>query len=162
MSNISTNLPRFATTGVAGLQGLALLVYGAGISIIGLTSGLEGPAEVSSPTGAVVEVVTFALFGAGMIAIAVGRWREASWSGPPFVLSQLLALAVGLPLATASDPVGKTIGLLITGSAVVGMVGLVVGALRQQSPEERENPSSETESVTDLRESGRPANNNRG
>lgn len=150
MNNVYANWPKLTTTAVAGLQGLALLGYAAGISVIGLTSGLEGPAAVSSPVGAVVEVVTFALFGAAMIAIAVGRWRESSWSGPPFVLSQLLALAVGLPLATATDMVGKTIGLAVSASAVVGIIGILAGVFQQQEPDGREDPSSEAGSVTNL------------
>lgn len=131
VSKVFRNWPKSATAAVAGLQGLALLGYALGISIIGLTSGLEGPAAVSSPTGAVVEVAAFALFGAGMVAIAYGRWRGAAWSGPPFVLSQLLALAVGLPLATATDTVGRTIGLAVTASAAIGLVSMVAGALRE-------------------------------
>lgn len=124
-----------ATTSVAAAQGLALLGYGLGISIIGLTSGLEGPAEVSSPIGAIVEVATFGLFGVAMISIAFGRWHQSSWSGPPFVLSQLLALAVGLPLATATDAVGRTIGFAVTASVLVGLGAMIVG-LWQSPPEQ--------------------------
>lgn len=132
VSNVYGIWPRLATTAVAATQGTALLGYALGILIIGLTAGLEGPAEVSSPAGAIVEVMAFALFGAALVAIAFGRWKGSSWSGPPFVLSQLLALAVGLPLATATDTVGKTIGLAVTVSAIVGIVGVVSGALGER------------------------------
>ena len=150
-SSVNANWPKWATTAVAGLQGLALLGYALGISIIGLTSGLEGPAEVSSPAGAVVEVAAFALFGAAMVTIAIGRWRESAWSGPPFVLSQLLALAVGLPLATAADTVGVTIGFAVTASAVVGIIGIVVGALRQPNPDGPQDPIGEIGPSTNQR-----------
>lgn len=151
MSDVYSNWPKLATTAVAGLQGLALLGYAVGISVIGLTSGLEGPAEISSPMGAAVEVATFALFGAGMITIAVGRWHESPWSGPPFVLSQLLALAVGLPLATAADTVGRTIGVAVTVSAVIGIVGVVGGVLRSEDPDGSKNPAGEAGPVANLR-----------
>lgn len=130
MRNFASSWPRLATTAVVTAQALALIGYALGIAVIGLTSGLEGPEAVSSPMGATVEVITFALFGAGLAAIAVGRWRTSSWSGPPFVLAQLLALTVGVPLATASGSVGTTIGVLLTASAVVGIVGIVASALK--------------------------------
>jgi hypothetical protein len=128
--NFHSDWPRLITASVAGLQAIALLGYALGISVIGLMSGLEGPAAVSSPTGAVVEVIAFGLFGAGLAAIALGRWRESGWSGPPFVLAQLLALTVGIPLVSASDSVGTAIGSLVTGSAILGIVGIVAGAFQ--------------------------------
>lgn len=134
MTALKSNWPRLATTLVAGLQALALLGYAVGIAVIGLVNGLEGPAAVSSPMGATVEVIAFALFGLGLGTVAVGRWRKSSWSGPPFVLAQLLALTVGVPLATAGDMLGRTIGIVVTGSAIVGLLGLIAGALR--SPDE--------------------------
>lgn len=114
------------TAAVAGVQAVALLGYAASIAAVALTTGIEGPVEVSSPTGVVVEIVTFAAFGVGMAAIAWGRWRGHGWATVPFALAQLLALTVGIPLATGVDD-GRLWGYGITGLAIAGLAALAFG-----------------------------------
>ncbi len=117
---------RVISSAVAGAEGLGLLGYAASIAVVAVTSGIAGPAEVSSPSGVVVEIVTFALLGAGLVVVAVGRWRGHGWATIPFVVAQLLALTVGVPLATGATE-GRAAGYLITAVAVLGLVSLFLG-----------------------------------
>lgn len=117
---------RSISTFVAGVEAAALLGYGVSIAYVALTAGIQGPVEVSSPAGVVVEVVTFLAFGAGMALVAVGRWRRQGWATIPFVVAQLLALTVGIPLATGA-PDSRLLGYVITAGAVIGLVSLFLG-----------------------------------
>ena len=111
---------------VALAEAIALLGYAISIAVVALTTGIQGPQEVSSPTGVTVEVATFALFGAGMAAIAWGRWRGHGWSTVPFVVTQLLALTVGIPMATGV-PDGRLTGLAICAGVLIGLGALILG-----------------------------------
>lgn len=122
---------------MAGAEALALLGYAVSIAFVALTVGIQGPSEVSSPVGVVVETATFLLFGVGMLLVAVGRWRRQGWATIPFVVAQLLALTVGIPLATGVEET-RLLGYLITAVAVVGLASLFLGdrdpALRDDPP----------------------------
>lgn len=135
-----TSPGRLITAVVAGVQAVALLGYAVSIATVAATTGIQGPTEVSSPTGVAVEIVTFAVFGVGMAAIAWGRWRGHGWATVPFALAQVLALTVGIPLATGVED-GRLWGYGITLSAVVGLAALVFGgrdpALDLKQPESR-------------------------
>lgn len=117
---------RRISTVVAGVEAAALLGYGVSIAFVALTAGIQGPAAVSSPAGVVVEVLTFVVFGVGLAMVAVGRWRRQGWATIPFVVAQLLALTVGIPLATGA-PESRLLGYLITAAAVIGLVSLFLG-----------------------------------
>lgn len=114
------------TAVVAAIEGLALLGYAAGIALVVAISGIQGPEEVASPTGVVVEIVTFAVFGAGMGAISWGRWSGAGWATIPFLVTQLLALTVGIPMATGAAD-ARLWGAGITILAVAGIAALFLG-----------------------------------
>lgn len=120
------------TAVVAGVQALVLFGYAVSIAVVALTVGVQGPEEVASPTGVFVETVVFALFGLGMGLVAVGRWRRAEWSTVPFVVAQLLALTVGIPLATASGwPRGA--GMLTVAAALGSLAVLIAGRAEGRS-----------------------------
>lgn len=123
---------QLVTAAVAGLEGLLLVGYAVSIAIVALTSGLSGPGEVSSPAGTVVEVAVFAAFGAGLGAVAWGRWRDRDWATVPFVLAQLLALVAAIPMATGRGT-GVPIGIVVTALALTGLAALVV--LRVSAPD---------------------------
>lgn len=122
----STSPAQILTTAIAAAQALALLGYAISIAVVALTTGIEGPSDVSSPTGVVVEIVTFALFGLGMSLVAWGRWRRQGWATVPFAVAQLLALTVGIPLATGVSQ-GRAAGIAITAGALLGLGGLFLG-----------------------------------
>lgn len=133
-------MARLITTIVAAIEAAALISYGLITGGVALVSGIEGPSAVSSPTGVAMEVLTFVLFGAGLVAIAVGRWRSAGWSTVPFLVAQLLALTIGIPLATGVSE-GVPFGVVITALAVVGLVGMFLGG-REATHEAGAEPRS--------------------
>ena len=138
MPTYAVGMPaRTVSSIVAGVEAAALLGYAASIAYVALTVGIQGPSEVSSPAGVVVEIVTFLLFGVGMSFVAIGRWRRQGWATIPFVVAQLLALTVGIPLATGV-PESRPLGYLITALAVIGLASLFLGdrdpALRDEPP----------------------------
>lgn len=99
----------------------AILVT-AGILIFGFTA----PSAVSNPAGVTLEVVIFAAFGVGLLVVAYGWWKVRSWARSPFVLAQLLALVVSIPLIGASGSVERVVGVLVT---IVAVGGLIVALL---------------------------------
>lgn len=99
----------------------AILVTG-GVIIFGLT----GPESVSNPAGVTLEVIIFAAFGIGLLLVALGWWRVRSWARAPFVLAQLLALVVSVPLIGSSGSVERVIGFVVT---IVAAGALVVTLL---------------------------------
>ncbi|MCB0917344.1 MAG: hypothetical protein KDC39_02110 [Actinobacteria bacterium] len=129
MANTNRRWPTVLTTAVAALQGFALISYAIAIVIVALIAGLDSHEEVSTPTGLVVQVVAFILLGAGLLGLALGRWQCRPWSATPFAMAQILGLAVGVPLLLAPDGTGSVVGLLVSLSAVAGLVGLVATAL---------------------------------
>ena len=122
---------RAVTAVIAAAEGLTLLGYAGSITWVAVTSGLQGPVEVSSPAGVTVEVLVFALFGAGVLALAVGRWRGTGWSTVPFVVVQLLALTVGIPLVTGTGG-ALSAGVVITAAAVIGLGGVVMDRINAE------------------------------
>jgi hypothetical protein len=121
------------TATIAAVQAIVLLAYGLSIAIVALTVGIQGPRDVASPGGVAVETVVFVLFGIGLGFVAAGRWRGASWSTVPFVVAQLLALPVGLPLLGASGwP--RVAGIATVMAAVAGLVAVVAARVQDPAP----------------------------
>lgn len=120
------------SAGVAGLEAVVLVGYGISIAAVALTQGIQGPEAVATPTGVAVETVVFVLFGVGMGLLTLGRWRRADWSTVPFVIAQLLALTVGVPLATASGwP--RIVGVLTVLVALTGVGAVLPGRVTTES-----------------------------
>ena len=110
---------------IAALEGLVLLGY-AGFDIVeGLRVGVQGPSAVSNVPGLLLQIVIFLVLGAAGIAIAVGWWRGRRGARAPFVVAQLLALVVGVPLLQSGGS-QSSIGLVIV---VVAGVGIVLAML---------------------------------
>ena len=61
---------RLLATGIAAAEGLALLANAVAVAVVTIRDGITGPAAVASPAGVVTEVVVFALFAAGLGAVA--------------------------------------------------------------------------------------------
>lgn len=119
---MSNSLTFRSLAAIAFIEGVffianAILVTG-GVLIFGLT----GPESVSNPAGVTLEVIIFAAFGLGLLVVALGWWRVRSWARAPFVLAQLLALVVSVPLIGSSGSVERVIGVVVTIVAVGGLV----------------------------------------
>lgn len=107
---------------IAAVEGLALAGYAVFDLIGALVVGTTGPAEVSNASAMILQIAIFAIFGAGMLVVARGWVTVASWVRGPFVLAQLIALVVGVPLIGAAEATQQGVGVVITAMAVVGLV----------------------------------------
>ena len=107
---------------ISVLQGVALLGYAIFDIIEAITVGITGPAPVSNSTALTLQILLFVIFGAGLIAVAWGWWQVRRWARAPFVLAQLIALVVGVPLAQAAEATARVPGILLSMVAVIGLV----------------------------------------
>lgn len=109
-------------TVIAAIEGIALAIYATYIVIQVVRLGITGPAEVSNPVAVGLEIAIFALFGAAMIAGAVGLWRARGWGRSLLVVGQILALVVGVPLAGAEGGIERNVGIAVVAAAIIGLV----------------------------------------
>lgn len=107
---------------VAAVEGVALVVYSLYIVVQLVRLGITGPADVSNPVSVGLEIAIFAIFGAAMLLGAYGLWRVRGWGRSLLVLGQLLALVVGVPLATAEGGWDRIAGIAIVVAAITGLV----------------------------------------
>lgn len=111
---------------IAGLlvaaQALAAVGF-AGVLLVGALSGAERVADV------VAQGVLFLLFGAGMVAVAVGLVSGRRWARAPALVIQFLLLPVVYSLAGPSHQVG--VGLAV-GVLVVATLALLLGQQAKQ------------------------------
>lgn len=105
---------------ISALEGLLYVVYALFV-VVGISrDGLAGPAEVANAPGVTLEVLIFAIFGAGMLLVASGWFRMRRWARAPFALAQLLALVVSVPLIGATDFLQQVVAMVVTLVAVFG------------------------------------------
>jgi hypothetical protein len=106
---------------ISGVQGVFYVVY-AILIVVGVARfGVSGPSEVANASGVTLEVVIFLFFGLGMLLVAVGWFAAKRWARAPFLLAQLLALVVSVPLIGATNLFQKWAAILVTLAAVVGI-----------------------------------------
>jgi len=109
-----------ALAAIAGLEGLALVGYAVYDLVSVIRFGIQGPSEVSNTPAVTLQILIFALFGAALAWVGRGWWRQRRWARAPFLLGQLLALVVGVPLAQAEGRVEAVAGVVIVLIAVAG------------------------------------------
>lgn len=107
---------------VAAVEGVALLVYGIYDVVQAIRIGATGPAEVSNPAAITLQILIFAVFGVGLLLIARGWVRRSRWVRGPFLLAQIIALVIGVPLVQSAGAVEKVAGIVIVVLAVAGLV----------------------------------------
>lgn len=106
---------------ISGIQGVFYVVY-AVLIVVGVARfGVSGPREVANASGVTLEVVIFLFFGLGMLLVAGGWFAAKRWARAPFLLAQLLALVVSIPLIGATDAFQKWVAILVTLAAIVGI-----------------------------------------
>ena len=113
--------PLAALAVIALVEGLVLVAYGVYALVEGLRLGATGPDQVSNVPAIALEVLLFALFGVGLVWLARGWWGARRWARAPFVLAQLIALLLGVPLAQA-DGTERIVGVAMSLIAVLGIV----------------------------------------
>jgi hypothetical protein len=106
---------------ISGVQGVFYVAY-AVLIVVGVARfGVSGPSEVANASGVTLEVVIFLFFGLGMLLVAGGWFAAKRWARAPFLLAQLLALVVSVPLIGATDVLQKWAAILVTLAAIVGI-----------------------------------------
>ena len=111
---------------IAAAQGIALIGYAVFDIVQGVTVGLTGPEEVSNLPGLILQIAIFAALGVGLLFVARGWWGAKNGARAPFIVAQILALVVGVPLVSAPDVGTQQVGLALV---VTGVVGIVVALL---------------------------------
>lgn len=107
---------------IAGVQGIGLIGYAVFDIVQGMTVGITGPREVSNLPALFLQIVIFAGLGVGMLAIALGWLRSRYAARAPFIVAQLLALVVGVPLFNAPDAWTRQLAVILIVVAVLGLV----------------------------------------
>lgn len=106
---------------VAAVEGVALIGNGIAVAVVVLRDGITGPSDIASPTGVVVEVLLYLLFGGALLWIARGLYRGAAAALTPFLLAQLLGLTVSIPMAQGGG-LPAVVGWIATLMALAGIV----------------------------------------
>lgn len=108
--------------GIAAIEGVALAGYALFELVEAVRLGVTGPAEVSNPAAITLQIAIFGVFGVGLLLIARGWLRRSRWVRGPFVLAQIIALVVGVPLVQANGAVERVAGVAIVFLAIAGIV----------------------------------------
>ena len=119
MSRPAAPLTALAT--IALLEGLALVAYGIFDAVEAVRVGATGPADVSNGPAIALQIFIFLVFGAGLLWVARGWWGSRRWARAPFLLTQLIALVVGVPLAQAQGGTERVVGIALSLVALVGI-----------------------------------------
>ena len=80
---------------ISGLEGVALLATGL-FAVVNSVTGSSYGAKGDDSSAIVLEVVIFLVLGLGLLLVAKGWYSMQRWARSPFVLAQLLGLAIGI------------------------------------------------------------------
>lgn len=116
---------------LAGVQGLALLLYAAFDVVQALRVGITGPEEVSNAGALTSLIVIIAAFGAALLWVAWGWWQARSWARAPFVVAQLILAFIGYEVSQSSEATLRTVGQAAMLLAVVGVVLVFLPSTRR-------------------------------
>lgn len=116
---------------LAGLQGVALLVYAAFDIVQALRVGITGPEEVSNAGALISLIVIIAAFGAALVWVAWGWWRGRSWARAPFVVAQLILAFIGYEVSQSAEATLRTVGQVAMLVAVIGVVLVFLPSTRR-------------------------------
>lgn len=126
---------------IAAIEGVGLIGYAAFDVFQGITVGITGPAEVSNLPALVLQIAIFAALGIGLLLVARGWWGAKYGARAPFIVAQLLALVVGVPLLSAPDAGTRQIAVVLIGAGAVGIVLSLVPAVTRILTQEAESDS---------------------
>lgn len=128
--------PLTALAAIALLEGLALVAYAIFDAVEAVRVGATGPADVSNGPAIALQIIIFLVFGAGLLWVARGWWGSRRWARAPFLLTQLIALVVGVPLAQAQGGTERVVGIALSLVALVGIALVFTPAVTRALTEE--------------------------
>ena len=102
---------------LAVLQALGLVVYAVAVVV----AAVRG--DRSSASDAALLVVLVLGWAAVLVVVARGLYERRRWARAPLLLSELLLVAIGVPLAQGES--GRWVGVVLVASAAVGAVAVL-------------------------------------
>jgi hypothetical protein len=105
---------------VAAAAVLAEAVVLLGYAVVTVVQALRG--DRSSALGAALLALVLLTWAAGLALSARGLWRVRRWARSPVVVSELLLLAVGVPLIQGT---GGWVGTVIVATTVVVLIAVL-------------------------------------
>lgn len=132
-NNLSVTPQARLAAAVVIIEALLLVIYCIALAVAGFNS--EG-VRTSAP---VAEIAIYLLFAIGIGLVARATLRGSSSARPPYFLTQIFVIIVGLTVFAGDGTGVKIVGIAI---AVLGLVGLVVGgaAIRSQETSNSSGP----------------------
>lgn len=113
--------PVLGLVAISAVEGLGLVGYAVYDTVQTARVGITGPSDVSNSTAVGLQIALFAIFGLAMLVVA-NAWRgPARWVRGPFVLGQLMALAVGIEVAGGAG-FERVAGIAVALLAAVGLI----------------------------------------
>ena len=107
--------------GVALLEALLIVGNSVAVALVVARDGVTGPAPVATAPGVVAEVGLYLLFALALAWMARGFIQGSQGVLTPFMLAQILGLAVTFPLAMGGGAAGVA-GILVVLASVCGLI----------------------------------------
>jgi hypothetical protein len=121
---------------ISGVEGVALVVTGI-VAVVNSVTGASYGAKGDDSSAIVLEVVIFLAFGLGLLIVAKGWYSMQRWARSPFVLAQLLGLAIGI---WSETQISLRMGLIIP--AVLGLIVTFSPEVLRNSSQAYKSPES--------------------
>ncbi len=129
--------PYLVLTLLSGLEGLALLVTGV-VAVVNSVTGSSYGVKGEDSSAIVLEVIIFLALGLGLLVVAKGWYSLQRWARSPFVLAQLLGLAIGI---WSDTQIGVRLVFLMP--AVLGLIVTFSPQVLRDSSQAYKSPESE-------------------
>ena len=113
--------PLVVLAAIALVQAVGLVVFGLYDALLTPLEGASG--AVGGLAGRALQVIIFVAFGVGMAIVARGWQRVRRWARAPFIVAQVIGVAVGIPMAQTGGTVARIVGVALV---IVGLAGIVL------------------------------------
>lgn len=112
--------PLLSLTVIALVEGVALV--GMGVYDALLTPAEGASTAVGGLPGRALQVALFLAFGAGMVLVSRAWQKALRWARAPFIVAQIIGLAVGVPLVQDSGTLERAVGIVLCVVALAGII----------------------------------------
>ena len=107
---------------LAAVEAGGLVTYAVYDTVQAIRIGTVGPSAVSNAPALFLQMLIVGGLGFGLLLIARGWLRSRLWVRSPFLLAQILALVLGIPLAQYPDGGVKVAGVALVAIAAAGVI----------------------------------------